>query len=58
MKCERRNYLARDCKAPFRAKTPPFSNNANQEPVQQKRKFEKGHLKITELGWEEDWRKK
>ena len=54
MKYERSNHQARDCKALSRAKTPPSIGNANQEPVQKKRKFDRGHLKITELGSEED----
>ena len=55
MKCGRNNYQVQDCKAPSRAKTPPFTSNGNQEPVQKKRKFDKGHLKIIELGSEEDY---
>ena len=54
MKCRRSNHQARDCKAPSQAKTPPSQRSANQEPVQKKRKFDRGHLKITELGSEED----
>ena len=54
IKCGRSNHQARDCKAPSRAKTSPPLGNANQEPVQKKRKFDRGHLKITELGSEED----
>ena len=54
MKCGRSNHQARDCKAASRAKTPTSLDSANQEPVQKKRKFDRGHLKITELGAEED----
>ena len=54
MKCGRNNHQAQDCKACFRAKTPPLPGNANQEPVQKKRKFNKGDLKITEIGLEKD----
>ena len=54
IKCGRSNHQARDCKASLRAKTSAFSGNTNQEPVQKKRKFNNGHLKITELGSEED----
>ena len=54
MKCGRSNHQARDCKAPSQAKTPPSVGNANWEPVQKKRKFNGGHLKIMELGSEED----
>ena len=54
MKCGRSNHQAWDCKALWRAKTPPSFGNANQEPVQKKRKFNRGHLTITELGSEED----
>ena len=54
MKCGRRNHPAQDCKAPSRAKTPLVSNNTNQEPVQEKWKFNQGHLKIMELDSEED----
>ena len=53
MKCGRSNHQARDCKAPSRAKTPPSSDNVNQEAVQKNRKFNSGHLKITELGLED-----
>ena len=54
MKCGQSKQQGQDCKPPSRAKTPPFSGNANQEPVQKKSKFDKGHLKITKLGPEED----
>ena len=54
MKCGRSNHQARDCKALSGAKTPMPLGNANQEPVQKKRKFDRAHLKITELGSEED----
>ena len=54
MKCGRSNHQARDCKTLLRAKTPLFSSNTNQKPVQKKRKFDKGHCKIMELGSEED----
>ena len=54
MKCGRSNHQAQDCKAPSQAKTPPSFVNANQEPVQKKRKLDGGHRKITELGSEED----
>ena len=54
MKCGRSNHQAQDCKAPSRAKTPPSLGSANQEPIQKKRKFDRRHLKITELGSEED----
>ena len=54
MKWERSNQQAWDCKAPLRAKPSPFPVNANQEPVQKKKKFDKGDLKITELGSEKD----
>ena len=54
MKRGRSNHQARDCRAASRAKTPAFIGNANQEPVQKKRKLDGGHLKITELGSEAD----
>ena len=54
MKCGRSNHQARDYKALSREKTPPFFGNANQEPVQKKRKFDRGHFKITDLGLEND----
>ena len=50
MKYGRSNQEARDCKALSRAKTAPSFGIANKEPVQKKRKFDKRHLKITELG--------
>ena len=54
MKCGRSNYQARDGNALSREKTPPSFGNANQEAVQKERKFDKRHLKIAELGSEED----
>ena len=54
MKCGRSHHQVQDCKALSRAKTPMLLGNANQEPVQKKRKFDRGQLKITELGSEED----
>ena len=54
MKCGRSNHQARDCKAPSRAKTPASLGSANQEPVQKNRRFDRGHLKIMELGSKED----
>ena len=54
MKCGRNNHQARDCKALSRAKTPLPFGIAKQEPVQKKRKFDRGHLKMKELGSEED----
>ena len=48
------NYQARDCQALSRVKTPSSLSNTNQEPVQKKRQFDRGHVKITELGSEED----
>ena len=54
MKCGRSNHQARDFKAPLQAKTPPSLDNANLEPVWKKRRFDVGHLKITELSSEED----
>ena len=56
MKYGRSNHQALDCKALSRAKTPSSFANANQEPVQKKRKFDGGDLKITKLGSEEDSR--
>ena len=54
MKCGRSHHQVQDCKALSRAKTPMLLGNANQEPVQNKRRFDGGHLKITKLGSEED----
>ena len=54
MKCGRSNHQARDCKAASQAKTPPPVGNANWEPVQKRGQFDGGHLKIRELGLEED----
>ena len=48
------NHKAQDCKAPSRAKTPLLSANANQKPLQKKRKFHKAHIKIMEFGLQED----
>ena len=55
MKCGRSNHQARDYKALSRVKTTPSFGNANQEPVQKKRNFDREHLKITELSSQEDW---
>ena len=54
MNCGRNNHHAQDCKAPLSAEIPPFPSNTNQEPFLKKRKFDKGHFKIMELGSEED----
>ena len=54
MKCRRNNHQARNYKTPTRAKTPSFPDSAHQELVQNKRKFNCRHLKITELGSKED----
>ena len=54
MKCGRSKHQARDCKTLSRAKTHPSFGNAHQDPVQKKRKFDSGYLKIMELGSEED----
>ena len=54
MSCERSNHLPRDYKDSLGAKTPAFHGNTNQKAVQKQRKFGKGHLKIVELGSEED----
>ena len=54
IKCGRSNHQARDCEALLRAKTRPCYGNANREPVQKKWKFNRGHLKITELSSDED----
>ena len=54
MNCRRSNHQARDCKALSLAKSPLSLANANQGPVQKKRKFDRRHLKITELASKED----
>ena len=54
MKCGRINHKAWDWQSTARVKTPPFPDNANQEPVQKKRKFDRVHLKIPQVGAEED----
>ena len=54
MKCRRSNHQVQYCDAPSRAKTLPFPGKANYELVQKKRKVDRRHLKITELGSEED----
>ena len=53
MKCRRSNHQSRDYKAPSRAKTSTYLGNANQEPVQKKRRFNRVHHKITRHGSEE-----
>ena len=54
MKCGSSNRLAWDCKPQLEAKTSRFSCSANWEPVQQRRRFDKGQLKIMDLSLEED----
>ena len=54
IKYGRSNHQARDCKDLLKAKTTPFPDSANREPVQKKRKFNKGYFKIMQLGSEED----
>ena len=56
IKCRGNNHQSTDWKVLSRAKTSLFPGNANQELVQKKRKFDKGHLKIMELSLEEDSR--
>ena len=48
--CGRIGHSFTECRSPPQAKTPPPRSNPNQEPIQKKRKFDKGHLKLTELG--------
>ena len=52
--CGRRGHSFTECRSPPQVKTPPPRGNPNQEPIQKKRKFDKGHLKLTELGSGED----
>lgn len=54
MKCGRCNDLSRNCKALSKAKILLFLSNLNWESVHKKRKFDKGHLKITDLSSEEE----
>ena len=56
IKHKRSYHQAWDCNTLSRAKKPPFPGDAKQEPAQKKRKFDKGHLKIIDLGSEEDLR--
>src|SRR5258706_8087622 len=52
--CGRKGHSFQECRLPPCAKTPPPRSNENQEPIQKKRKYDKGHLKIAELGEGED----
>ena len=54
MKCGRSNQQSWDCKALEKAETSIFHSNINQKTLQKKPKFDKRHLKITELSSEED----
>ena len=56
MRCGKKNHRASEFTVPATTKSPPppSTANSNQEPINEKRKFDKGHLKITELGSEED----
>ena len=54
MKCRSSNQQRRDCKGPLKVKTPLFIGNANQDPAENKRRFNKRHLNITKLVSEED----
>ena len=53
-RCGRSIHQARDWKALQEAKTHAFPTNGNQEPLQNSKKFDKGHLKITEPGSGQD----
>jgi hypothetical protein len=55
LKCGRKGHFVADCRTGWQAITPPPGKpqNANQEPVNKKRRTDQGHLKITELGSEE-----
>ena len=56
IKCGRKNHQASDCEYAWVSQTPPlkYTSNHNQEPVNKKARTDKGHLRITELGSEED----
>ena len=55
-KCGRKNHQASDCEYGWVSQTPPlkYTSNHNQEPVNKKARTDKGHLRITKLGSEED----
>ena len=55
-KYRRKNHHASDCEYCYVSQTPPlkYASNRNQENVNQKVRTDKGHLRITELGSEED----
>ena len=54
--CGRKNHSASDCEYGWVSQTPPlkYTSNPNQEHVYKKARMDKGHLRITELGSEED----
>ena len=54
MKFRRNNHKAWDSNAALRARTLPLPGNTDQKLVQKKRRFDKGQLKIMDLGSEED----
>ena len=56
MCCGKKNHRVSECPTPATTTTPPLPSapNSHQESINKKRKFDKGHLKITELGSEED----
>ena len=55
-KCARKNHQASECEYGWVSKTPPlkYASNPNQEPVNKRPRTDKGHLRITEFGSEED----
>ena len=52
----RKNHQASDCEYGWESQTHPlkYTSNLNQEPVNKKARTDKGHLRITEVGSEED----
>ena len=53
-KCGMSNHKFEACPNKWRANTPPFKNEIGKEPAHKKARTDKGHLRITELGSEED----
>ena len=55
IKCDRKHHQASDCEYGCVSQTPPlkYTSNPNQEPVNEKARTDKGHLRITAVGSEE-----
>ena len=53
-KCGMSNHKFDACPNEWRASTPTFRSGRNQRPINKQARTDTGHLRITELGSEED----